>query len=94
MSAPTVDDTIGRLTAAWNAGDATAYAAEAIGAMRVMQAFGMERATADRFAEANDEAFEAARISTRARAALTGTAIFLVSASVVGNASQRRMTHR
>ena len=61
--------------------DAAAYAAEAIGAVRTMFAFGMERATADRFAAAADEAFAAARRSTKARAILTGTAIFLVSAS-------------
>ena len=64
--------------------EATAYAAEAIGAARTMQAFGMEQATAGRFAQATAEAFEAARTSTMARAILTGTAIFLVSASVVG----------
>jgi ATP-binding cassette, subfamily B, bacterial len=64
--------------------DAAAYAAEAVGAARTMQAFGMEAPTAERFAEAADEAFAAARTSTKARAMLTGTAIFLVSASVVG----------
>ena len=64
--------------------DAAAYAAEAVGAVRTMQAFGMEAATAGRFAAAADEAFEAARMSTKARSILTGTAIFLVSASVVG----------
>ncbi|MFN3688447.1 ABC transporter transmembrane domain-containing protein [Salinarimonas sp.] len=64
--------------------DASAYAAEAVGAVRTMQAFGMERATAERFAAAAEDAFEAARVSTFARAILTGTAIFLVSASVVG----------
>jgi ATP-binding cassette subfamily B protein len=64
--------------------DAAAYAAEAVGAARTMQAFGMEAPTAERFAAAADEAFEAARVSTKARAILTGTAIFLVSASVVG----------
>ncbi len=63
--------------------DASAYAAEAIGAVRTMQAFGMERETARRFARAAEEAFDAARISTQARAILTGTIIFLVSASVV-----------
>ena len=64
--------------------DASAYAAEAVGAVRTMQAFGMERFAAGRFALAAEEAFEAARLSTRMRAWLTGTAIFLVSASVVG----------
>ena len=64
--------------------EASAFAAEAVGAVRTMLAFGMERGTAERFAAAVENAFEAARASTRARAVLTGTAIFLVSASVVG----------
>jgi ATP-binding cassette subfamily B protein len=64
--------------------DASAYAAEAIGAVRTMQAFGMESLTASRFALAAEEAFGAARLSTTMRAFLTGAGIFLVSASVVG----------
>jgi len=64
--------------------EASAYAAEAVGAVRTMQAFGMENVTAARFARAADEAFEAARLSTTMRSILTGTGIFLVSASVVG----------
>jgi ATP-binding cassette, subfamily B, bacterial len=64
--------------------DASAYAAEAIGAVRTMQAFGMERFTASRFALAAEEAFGAARLSTTMRALLTGAGIFMVSASVVG----------
>jgi ATP-binding cassette subfamily B protein len=63
--------------------DASAYAAEAVGAVRTMQAFGAESLTAGRFAGAAEDAFHAARISTKARALLTGTGIFLVSASVV-----------
>jgi ABC-type multidrug transport system fused ATPase/permease subunit len=46
--------------------DASAYAAEAVGAVRTMQAFGMERFTASRFATAAEEAFDAARVSTKA----------------------------
>ncbi len=64
--------------------DASAYAAEAIGAVRTMQAFGMESLTASRFAAAAEEAFSAARLSTTMRAFLTGAGLFLVSASVVG----------
>jgi ATP-binding cassette subfamily B protein len=64
--------------------DASAYAAEAIGAVRTMQAFGMESLTAARFTAAAEEAFDAARLSTTMRAFLTGAGIFLVSASVVG----------
>lgn len=63
--------------------DASAYAAEAVGAVRTMQAFGMERATASNFAAAAEEAFAAARLSTTMRAFLTGAGLFLVSASVV-----------
>jgi len=63
--------------------DASAYAAEAVGAVRTMQAFGMERESAERFARAAEEAFDAARISTKARSILTGTIIFFVSSSVV-----------
>jgi len=63
--------------------DASAYAAEAIGAVRTMQAFGMESLTASRFARAAEEAFDAARLSTTMRAFLTGAGIFMVSASVV-----------
>jgi ATP-binding cassette subfamily B protein len=64
--------------------DASAYAAEAVGAVRTMQAYGMERITAERFAAASEQAYEAARISAKSRAVLTGGAIFLISASVVG----------
>ncbi len=64
--------------------DASAYASEAVGAVRVMQAFGMESATATRFAAVAEDAFVAARVSAQARAWLTGIAMFLVSASVVG----------
>jgi ATP-binding cassette subfamily B protein len=46
--------------------DASAYAAEAVGAVRTMQAFGMEQATAARFADAAEQAFAAARASTAA----------------------------
>ena len=64
--------------------DASAYAAEAVGAIRTMQAFGMEKMTSQRFAEAAEAAFSAAQLSSRARALLTGSIIFLVSSSVVG----------
>jgi ATP-binding cassette subfamily B protein len=63
--------------------DASAYAAELIGAVRVLQAFTNERLGIARFRDAVDRAFAAARASIRARAFLTGIAIFLVSTSVV-----------
>lgn len=63
--------------------DATAYASEAIGAVRTLQNFTSEDRASKRFAGAVDEAFEAARAAVGARAALTAFAIFTVFASVV-----------
>ena len=63
--------------------DASAYAAELIGAVRVLQAFTNEPLATARFGGAVERAFVAARHSIRARAVLTAIAIFLVSTSVV-----------
>jgi ATP-binding cassette subfamily B protein len=63
--------------------DASAYAAELIGAVRVLQAFTNERLAIARFSGAVERAFAAARDSIRSRAMLTAFVIFLVSASVV-----------
>jgi ATP-binding cassette subfamily B protein len=63
--------------------DASAYAAELIGAVRTLQAFTNERLATARFAAAVERAFEAARTSILARAILTAIGIFLVFASVV-----------
>jgi ATP-binding cassette subfamily B protein len=63
--------------------DASAYAAELMGAMRVLQAFTNETLAIGRFAAAVERAFQAARVSTLARAILTAFAIFLVFGSVV-----------
>jgi ATP-binding cassette subfamily B protein len=63
--------------------DATAYASELIGAVRVLQAFTNEALATSRFGAAVERAFVAARDSIRARSVLTGIAIFLVFASVV-----------
>jgi ATP-binding cassette, subfamily B, bacterial len=63
--------------------DASAYAAELIGAIRVLQAFTNEPLGIARFRAAVEAAFEAARHSIRARALLTGFAIFMVTTSVV-----------
>ncbi len=63
--------------------DATAYASELIGAVRVVQASTNEKVAASRFGAAVERAFVAARDSIRARAVLTAIAIFLVFASVV-----------
>jgi ATP-binding cassette, subfamily B, bacterial len=63
--------------------DASAYAAELMVAVRVLQAFTNERLGVARFRGAVERAFTAARESIRARALLTAIAIFLVSSSVV-----------
>jgi len=62
---------------------ASAFATEAIGAVRAVQAFTNETIAASRFGEAVDRAFAAARSSTAARAGLTAFAIFLIFSSVV-----------
>ena len=63
--------------------EASAYAAELIGAVRVLQAFTNERLGIGRFRQAVERAYEAARNSIRSRACLTGIAIFLVATSVI-----------
>ena len=63
--------------------DATAYASEAIGAVQTMQAFANAPHVNNRFANAVNFAFEAARDAIKTRALLTGFAIFLIFASVV-----------
>jgi ATP-binding cassette, subfamily B, bacterial len=64
--------------------DASAYAADNLGAVRAMVAFGQEAAVARRFAAAVERAFAAARARLLARAGLTAIAIFLVVAGIVG----------
>src|ERR1700678_2775240 len=63
--------------------DASAYAAELISAVRVLQAFTNERLGIARFRAAIERAFVAARASIKARAVLTAIAIFLIAASVI-----------
>ncbi len=63
--------------------DATAYAAESLGAVRAMQAYNAETMTADRFAVAVESAYNASRKAVAARAVLTAVVILLVFASVV-----------
>ncbi|SKA34948.1 ABC transporter transmembrane domain-containing protein [Consotaella salsifontis] len=63
--------------------DATAFAGEAIGAVRTLQAFTSEQAASGHFARTVDAAFRAARSSITARALLTGFAIFLIFSSVI-----------
>ncbi len=63
--------------------DATAYAAELVGAIRTVQAYTGERLANVRFGGEVEQAYEAARSSTRARAILTAIIIFIVFSSVV-----------
>ncbi|MET0445114.1 MAG: ABC transporter transmembrane domain-containing protein [Pseudorhodoplanes sp.] len=63
--------------------DASAYAAETIGAVRVVQAFTSEKFAAGRFGNAVETAFQAARQSTLSRSVLTAIGIFLIFSSVV-----------
>jgi ATP-binding cassette, subfamily B, bacterial len=63
--------------------EASAYAAELIGAVRVLQAFTNERLGISRFSAAVERAYEAARDSIMSRAFLTGIAIFLVATSII-----------
>ncbi len=63
--------------------DASAYASELIGAIRTVQAYTSERLATGRFSGEVEQAYEAARNSTRARAVLTLIIIFIVFSSVV-----------
>src|SRR3977135_1346127 len=63
--------------------DATAYASELVGAIRTVQAYTSERMANARFGGEVEQAYHAARSSTRARAVLTAVIIFIVFTSVV-----------
>jgi ATP-binding cassette subfamily B protein len=63
--------------------DATSYASELLGAIRTVQAFTSEQLANARFGGNVEQAYEAARRSTRARAVLTFIIIFIVFSSVV-----------
>jgi ATP-binding cassette, subfamily B, bacterial len=63
--------------------DASAYASELVGAIRTVQAYTSERLATARFGGEVEQAYEAARSSTRARAVLTLIIIFIVFSSVV-----------
>ena len=63
--------------------EASAYASELVGAIRTVQAYTGERLANARFGGEVEQAYEAARSSTRARAVLTAIVIFIVFTSVV-----------
>lgn len=63
--------------------EASAYASELVGAIRTVQAYTSERMANARFGGEVEQAYEAARTSTRARSVLTAIVIFIVFTSVV-----------
>src|ERR1700674_1273697 len=63
--------------------DATGYASELVGAIRPVQPYTSEPMANARFGGEVEQAYEAARSSTRARAVLTAVIIFIVFTSVV-----------
>src|SRR5690349_5752156 len=68
--------------------DASAYASELVGAMRTVQAYTSERLAGARFGKEVEQAYEAARVSTQARAVLTAIIIFIIFTSVVAIRSE------
>jgi ATP-binding cassette subfamily B protein len=63
--------------------EATAYASELVGAIRTVQAYTAETLANARFGGEVEQAYQAARSSTKARAVLTAIIIFIVFSSVV-----------
>jgi ATP-binding cassette subfamily B protein len=63
---------------------ASAFALEAVGGVRTVQAYTLEAGVIGRFASLIEQSFAAARGATLSRALLTAFAIFLVFGSVVG----------
>jgi ATP-binding cassette subfamily B protein len=63
--------------------EATAYASELVGAIRTVQAYTAEKLANARFGGEVEQAYGAARSSTKARAVLTAIIIFIVFSSVV-----------
>jgi ATP-binding cassette subfamily B protein len=63
--------------------EATAYASELVGAIRTVQAYTAEKLANARFGGEVEQAYQAARSSTKARAVLTAIIIFIVFSSVV-----------
>ena len=63
--------------------EATAYASELVGAIRTVQAYTAEKLANARFGGEVEQAYQAARSSSKARAVLTAIIIFIVFTSVV-----------
>ncbi|KZL01368.1 Lipid A export ATP-binding/permease protein MsbA [Pseudovibrio sp. Ad5] len=63
--------------------NAIAYATEALGSIRTLQAFTNEKSVSDRFAGDIETTYEVALIATRARAFLIATIILIIASSIV-----------
>ena len=63
--------------------NAIAYATEALGAIRTLQAFTNENRVADRFGSDIETTYNAALVATKARAFLIGTIILIIASSIV-----------
>jgi ATP-binding cassette subfamily B protein len=63
--------------------EASAYASENLSAVRTMQSFAHEQVVSDRFQDAVQRSFDAARDRMKARAGLTALTVFLTVASIV-----------
>ncbi len=63
--------------------DLNQYGSEALLNVRTVQAFGAQRHVIEKFSNSNEQAVDAGLVRTKARAALTAIAIFLVMASIV-----------
>jgi ATP-binding cassette subfamily B protein len=64
--------------------EASAYAAESLGAVRTMQSYNAQTSTAERYSGAVEGSYEAARNATAARSILTAVIIMMIFSSVVG----------
>jgi ATP-binding cassette, subfamily B, bacterial len=64
--------------------ETTAFANEQIGAIRTIKAFGAENRISGRYRSANDAAYDARRYTLLSRSLVTGIAIFLIFAAIVG----------
>jgi ATP-binding cassette subfamily B protein len=64
--------------------EASAYAAESLGAVRTMQSYNAQDSTAARYSDAVEGSYEAARNATAARGVLTAVIIMLIFSSIVG----------
>ncbi|WP_316860662.1 ABC transporter transmembrane domain-containing protein [uncultured Cohaesibacter sp.] len=64
--------------------DSSAFATEAIGSMRILQAFTQEGRASRFFHDSIEAAYEAARFSIKARAILMAFASFIIFSSIIG----------